>query len=423
MEQGVVRIISESARGYSTGTGFIVNGTGLMATNQHVVEGGRSFTVLISGSRSSIQAELLWADAGLDLALLRARGLGGRPVTLSRAPLEKGAEVFALGFPGLADEKGNAVDATVTNGVVGRLFRGSWESSQLEIIQHSAPINPGNSGGPLFDACGAVVGINTQGSGSGRITRDDQGIVIDVMAGVGIYFASRVSELIAVLESRGDTFSGGDTVCTEEPRADVEARRQAEAAHQQAEEAEQLVAEVQQQVQDTSRRIAGHLEALGRQFWMAFAFMALGIVAALGLALRKPRERILRIIGDYGRQVSRIYPARRPRGLKRGIALSGFTPDGQPLRVRLGARRFGRQGYGLAIGRSSALADAVLSDDRISRRHLRISWSGSEFEVEDLNSSNGTVVNGQLLKPFQRCALGAGDTVRIGGLELLVSMT
>ena len=111
MELGVVRVIAHSSRGYSIGTGFIVNGTGLVATNQHVVEGGRSFTVLISGSRSPAEAELLWADEGLDLALLRAPGLGGSPVTLSRAPLQKGSEVFALGFPGLADEKGNAVAA------------------------------------------------------------------------------------------------------------------------------------------------------------------------------------------------------------------------------------------------------------------------------------------------------------------------
>ena len=429
IEQSVVRIVTQSSRGHGTGTGFIVNGTGLVATNAHVVDGGHAFTVLISGSRSPTQAELLWADDDLDLALLQARGLRGSPVTLSRAPVEKGEEVFALGFPGLADKKGNAVDATVTKGVVGRLLRGSWGSSQLEIIQHSAPINPGNSGGPLFDACGAVVGVNTQGSGSGRIARDDQGRVIDVVAGVGIYFASRVSELIAILENRGKTFSARDTVCTEESKADEEARRQAGAAqrhaaeaHQQAEEAQQQAEEAQQRVQDTSRRLAEALHEFDRQFWMASAFMALGIVAALALALRKPRERILRIMGDYGRQVSRIYPARRPRGLKRGIALSGFTPGGQPLRVRLGARRFARQGYGLTIGRAPALVDAALPDGRISRRHLRIRWSGSKFEIEDLNSSNGTVVNGQPLKPFQRYALGAGDMVRIGGLELMVSM-
>ena len=418
MELGVVRVIAHSARGYGTGTGFIVNGTGLVGTNQHVVEGGRSFRVLISGSRSPAEAELLWSDEGLDLALLRAPGLGGSPVTLSRAPLEKGSEVFALGFPGLADKKGNAVDATLTKGVVGRLFRGSWNSSQLDLIQHSAPINPGNSGGPLFDACGAVAGVNTQGSGSGRIMRDAQGGIVDIMAGVGIYLASRASELIAVLESRGEAFSASDTTCAAEAEGDEEARRQAGAAQQQAEEAQQEI----EGTQGTSRRLTDALRELGRRFWMVSALMALGILAALALALRKPRERILRIVSDYGERISRVYPGQRPRGLERGIAFSGFTLGGKPLRVRLGAKRFARQGYGLAIGRSPALVDAPLPDDRVSRRHLRIRWTGDGFEVEDLNSSNGTAVNGELLEPFRPRPLGAGDTVRVGSLELMVSM-
>ena len=436
MELGVVRVIAHSARGHGTGTGFIVNGTGLVATNQHVVEGGRSFRVLISGSRSPAEAELLWSDEGLDLALLRAPGLGGSPVTLSRAPLEKGSEVFALGFPGLADKKGNAVDATLTKGVVGRLFRGSWNSSQLDLILHSAPINPGNSGGPLFDACGAVAGVNTQGSGSGRIMRDAQGGIVDIMAGVGIYLASRASELIAVLESRGEAFSASDTTCAAEAEGDEEARRQAGAAQQQAGaaqqqageaqqqagEAQQQAEEAQQEIQGTSRRLTDALRELGRRFWMVSALMALGILAALALALRKPRERILRIASDYGERISRVYPGQRPRGLERGIAFSGFTPGGKPLRVRLGARRFARQGYGLAIGRSPALVDAPLPDDRVSRRHLRIRWTGDAFEVEDLNSSNGTAVNGELLEPFRPRPLGAGDTVRVGSLELMVSM-
>ncbi len=427
MERGVVRVIAESRGGLGTGSGFVVNGAGLVATNRHVVEGGRSFAVLLSGSRSPVAAELLWSDEGLDLALLRAPGLGGSPAALSRAPLEKGAEVFALGFPGLADgDEEPAADATVTRGVVGRLFRGSWgsESTQLDIVQHSALINPGNSGGPLFDACGAVVGINTQGKGSGRIVRDARGRVVDVMAGVGVYLASGAGELIAVLEHRGEDFSARDAACAAAAEADPEARRQAEAAREQADAAQEQAGAARaraEEARDASRRLSGALDRLDRRFWTVSAFLALGTAAAVALALRGPRERILRVAGEYGGRLSRMYPARRPRGLKRGIALSGFARDGRPLRVRLGARRFARQGYGLAIGRHPALADAALPDDRVSRRHLRIRWTGGGFEIEDLNSSAGTAVNGRPLEPFRPRPLGAGDTVRLGGLELLVS--
>lgn len=399
MEQGVVRIVAESHEGYGTGSGFIVNGTGLVATNQHVVEDGLKFRVLISGSREPVEAELLWADGGLDLALLRAPGLGGNPVPLSRVIPEKGAEVFALGFPGLADENGDAVDATVTKGVIGRLFQGSWGDEQLGIVQHSAPINPGNSGGPLFDACGAVVGVNTQGKGSGRIVRDDQGRVIDLMAGVGIYLASQSGELITVLESRDEPFSGSDSPCAVE----------ADSA-------------TQQQVEDISRDLTDAMEELGYRFWMVSVFLAIGIAAALALGLRRPRERILRGLSEYGGHLSQLMPARSDRGSRQGIAFSGFTIDGKPLRIRFSGRRFGRQGLGLVMGRHPALVDSVLPDERVSRRHVRVRWNGEGFEVEDLNSSGGTAVNGHHLEPFHPVAVSAGGVIDVGGLLLTISM-
>ena len=164
------------------------------------------------------------------------------------------------------------------------------------------------------------------------------------------------------------------------------------------------------------------MKRLGQQYWAVSAFLALAVLVALVLAMRKPRERILRVMGEYGEKLSRVNPVQRSRGPSQGIALSGFTSGGEPLRVRLGARKFADQGYGLTVGRYPALVDAVLSDDRVSRRHLRIVSTGQGFEVEDLNSSNGTVLNGRLLEPFKRHPLSAGDVVRVGGIELMVSL-
>ena len=325
----------------------------------------------------------MWKDPGLDLALLRARNLGGRPVRLSSATIGKGDKVFALGFPGLADRLGAAVDPTHTEGVIGRLFRSPWSRTsrgpQLEIIQHSAQINPGNSGGPLFDSCGSVVGVNTQGSSAGRIVRDAQGRVRQVMAGTGVFFASRITELIAELKKRRLDFAGSDSACVPV------------------------------------------LHQLRRQIWMVSAALALGILVAVVLVLRKPRERILSAMGDYGEKLSMMVPVLGAPEKRRGIAISGFSSDGKPLSVKLPGRRFSNQDYGLTIGRHPPLVDAVLRDGRVSRRHLRILRTGEGFEVEDLNSSNGTVVNEQRLEPFQRLRLEAGDRILIGGLELLVS--
>ena len=421
IEQGVVRVIATGDDSVGTGTGFIINDTGLVATNHHVVDGGIRFEVFVSGSTTTIEAQVSWRSADLDLALLRAPGLGGEPLALSTAPLDPGDEIWALGFPGLADRLGDGSQFTVTDGVIGRLLRGGWSASPLEIIQHSAEINPGNSGGPLVDACGAVIGVNTQGSGAGRIVRDAQGNVIDVMAGVGIYFASQITELINVLRAEGEHFTPSDAVCVPEPI------RRAEEAQQQAQQAlegqERIQSETRQRLEEAARHLTEALRGRDRRFWTVSAIMMLGILIALVFALRKPRERIREIVGQAGDRLSQVYVAQRNRRrLKRGIVISGFTLDGQPLKVHFPGRRFADQGYGLTIGRYPGLVDAVLADAHISRRHLRFRWGSKGFEVEDLNSSNGTIVNGERLEPFRHRALGAGDVVRIGRLELLVSM-
>lgn len=384
-ESSVVRIISRTASSTGTGTGFIVNNTGLVATNHHVIAGARRITVLAASSSAEVKAELLWSDRNLDLALVRARGLAGRPVRLSSAKLEKGAEVVALGFPGLADRLGKAVDATLTKGVIGRLFEGDWGRSRqpFGIVQHSAPINPGNSGGPLFDVCGSVVGVNTQGSGAGRIIRDRRGRVRNVMAGTGVFFASRITALTAVLKKRGEPFTPSDAVCVA-----------------------------------PTERTQGALESLVQRFWVVSALLLLGVAAAVILALRRPQ--ILQVVGDYGRQLSAIVGLSPGSG--RGIAISGFASDGKPLSAKLSGRQFAQQGSGLVLGRHPALVDAVLADAQISRRHLRVRRTGDGFEVEDLNSSSGTAVNGQELEPFRPHTVSAGDRIRIGGIELLVSM-
>ena len=421
IEHGVVRVITTVDGGVGTGTGFIINDTGLVATNHHVVDGGIRFEAYVSGSSTMVEAQVLWRSADLDLALLRAPGIGGEPLVLSTATLNPGDEAWALGFPGLADRMGDAQRFTVTDGVIGRLLRGEWSSSQLEIIQHSAEINPGNSGGPLVDGCGAVIGVNTQGSGAGRIVRDAQGVVIDVMAGVGIYFASRIAELINVLRTEGEHFTSSDAACV------PEAVRQAEEARQQAQQAlegqERIQSETRQRLEEATRRLSEALQGRDRRFWTVSAIMMLGILIALVFALRKPRERIREIVGQAGDRLSQVYVAQRARRrLKRGVVISGFTLDGQPLKVHFRGRRFAEQGYGLTIGRYPGLVDAVLADAHISRRHLRIRWSSKGFEVEDLNSANGTIVNGERLEPFRHRTLGAGDVVQIGRLELLVSM-
>ena len=409
-ENGVVRVYAFFDDGYARGSGFIINDAGLVGTNHHVIEGARSFQVRLSGTTNMVDAELLWEDEGLDLALLRADRLAGKPLVLSSVKPKTLDKIYAVGFPGIADIEGDARHASGTAGVVSRVMSARWvPSTELELIQHDVQINRGNSGGPLLDDCGRVVGVNTAKR-------------LEVEQGDVVHFSSRITELFPELERRREPFSRSDDVCV------PESERQAEEAQQQAQQAlegqERIESETRRRIEEATQRLTEALRGRDRRFWTVTAILIVGIAIALVFALRKqPRERIREFVGQAGERLSQVYVAQRNRRrVKRGIVISGFTLDGQPLKVHFAGRRFADQGYGLTIGRYPGLVDAVLADAHISRRHLRIRGGGKGFEVEDLNSSNGTIVNGERLEPFRRRALGAGDVLRIGRLELLVSM-
>ncbi len=142
----------------SLGSGFIVDKTGYILTNRHVVEGADEITVSIG--RKDFRAKLVGRDARTDVALLKidppsealtVLNLGDSDLT------EPGEWVMAIGNPfGLG---GNSV----TVGVVSYKGRNMQLQSGtgVDMIQTDASINPGNSGGPLLNTRGEVIGINT----------------------------------------------------------------------------------------------------------------------------------------------------------------------------------------------------------------------------------------------------------------------
>jgi putative serine protease PepD len=164
----------------SQGSGVILDPSGLIVTNNHVIEAGGSVSVVTSDGRE-VPAEVLEADPRQDLAILRPQGAVPQGAELAEEPdggLRQGDRVFAIGSPfGLAD--------TVTAGVVSAVGRTNREG--VPMIQIDAPINPGNSGGALFDLRGRLVGIPTS-------------IIGPIPGNVGIGFAvpaSRVRELVS----------------------------------------------------------------------------------------------------------------------------------------------------------------------------------------------------------------------------------
>ncbi len=138
-----------------TGTGFLVDATGLIITNQHVVEGAERITVKLADGRG-FRARLVGADPDTDIALLKIEA----PVPLPHVrmgdsdALRVGDWVCAIGNP-------FAYEHTVTVGVVSFVGRKLFDQSLDQFIQTDAAISFGNSGGPLLNTAGEVVAINS----------------------------------------------------------------------------------------------------------------------------------------------------------------------------------------------------------------------------------------------------------------------
>jgi serine protease Do len=141
----------------SLGSGVIVDGKGLIVTNNHVILGGSDIRIVLA-DRREFEAKLLVADERTDLAILKIEpGEEELPslVMGDSDNLEVGDLVLAIGNP-------FGVGQTVTSGIVSALARTQVGITDYQFfIQTDAAINPGNSGGALIDLQGNLIGINT----------------------------------------------------------------------------------------------------------------------------------------------------------------------------------------------------------------------------------------------------------------------
>jgi pSer/pThr/pTyr-binding forkhead associated (FHA) protein len=104
-----------------------------------------------------------------------------------------------------------------------------------------------------------------------------------------------------------------------------------------------------------------------------------------------------------------------------GWVLEGSDGDGRPVRLTFGDTELAKAYLGLAVGRHPSLCERVIADPTVSRRHVRIGLANGRPFVEDLNSLNGTVVDGQEIRCFQPVPLAAGQKLSLGRVTLTVS--
>lgn len=147
----------EPRQARSLGSGFVIDKSGIVITNNHVVEGADEITVSFP-DRSDYTAEVIGRDALSDLAVLKINHENGDDFPAVEWGNDEASRigdwVIAIGNP-----FGQA--GTVTAGIISARNRSIGNQNDVEFIQTDASINRGNSGGPLFNMDGEVVGVNT----------------------------------------------------------------------------------------------------------------------------------------------------------------------------------------------------------------------------------------------------------------------
>jgi serine protease Do len=148
-------------RGYSMGSGVVVDKAGYILTNNHVVDKASKVQVKFNGDPTEYEAKIIGTDSATDIAVIKVEKKSVVPAKIGNSDgVQVGDWAVAIGSP-------FGFQATVTAGIISAKSRevpGSQDPNNQgfqHFIQTDAAINPGNSGGPLLNIAGEVIGINT----------------------------------------------------------------------------------------------------------------------------------------------------------------------------------------------------------------------------------------------------------------------
>ena len=192
----VVQIKVETSEGQATGSGFVVDETGVIVTNNHVVSDAQGDIDLTFSDGRTTTARVLGTSASYDLAVLRIDGKNLPALSLGNSDsVVVGDEVLAIGSP-------LGLSGTVTSGIVSAKNRpvtagsaqGSGDAAYINAIQTDAAINPGNSGGPLVNLQGEVIGVNS------AIATVSGGVLSGESGNIGVGFAIPINQVRRTVE-------------------------------------------------------------------------------------------------------------------------------------------------------------------------------------------------------------------------------
>ncbi len=368
--------------------------------------------------------------------------------------------VYTVGYPGVSDTLMGSNDprqqeevskqATVTRGVVGRILNAPLGGKVRPIIQHDASFNQGNSGGPLFDACNRIVGVNTFIALSNfQVVKDDKGNPIAQGASpYGTFISPHIGNLVeavrTVPELRGISLRLSGEACTEGGSSETSplvlvfsgvALLVGLAGVGLAVFRRREVVRVVESYSAWVNRKGVQPGAKRTDSVRVAVPPAKPARAPARAAAPLPARRAAPMRNDEATEVpgrpspvaddaTEVPGAASAAAMPTAWTLTGTTAKGDAVALSLSPeeleRAAGESEHGLVIGRSTSMADRVIDDASVSRRHARIGKGDGGLTIEDLNSAYGTMVNGVKLAPFQPTLVNRGDVVRLGELDLTV---
>ncbi len=457
-EKTTYRILSIDEKSVSSGSGFLINNDGYVVTNNHVIESAKDVFIIqkIGETIKVWKARIHAVDSSLDLAVLNAQGIIGTPVVFANKHPQKAEQVFAVGFPGQADDNDERslffqalkksgfrdfpadpayngyVSASVKTGSIESVRERKWGSrgDTAWVITHNAPITGGNSGGPLFTLDGRFVGVNTQGRGEGK--SEDGVLVGNILRQSSLY-----NELESFLDRLG----------IEHVKSSDHSSEQAASPPTIAPSELILPAANQEAVEKPAEENVIMKYLMNGRFLLVVggcvAILALGLFVILNrrgggtpvnstpapssASVASENQRVAMHAGTdndrlpFGRSQpsAEIVPLRSrhqvPMQVRTRFHLTSAKDS--PLQVRIEIPESGAK-RGFILGRSSS-ADYQIKHSSISREHARISTSPQGLYITDVGSSNGTFHNNQKVNPKTGMLLSSGDLIQLGDIKLL----
>ena len=484
--ESIVRVRAhDGSRLAAEGSGFVVDEAGYVLTNAHLLAGSERLTVVSLKTGAEIVARQVFAKREMNLALLRVQGLGLPALNLSEQGAAVGRAVRTLGF-GMGDSVRISQGTIGTyhtlpgekagDPVVHLLHHNAVVTSKafgMPVFNECGDVVGINT--PDLERGRWPFRKNAEPRGTVFALRSND--IIAALTGRGIAYTvveeacssaieraeqarKAATDSVKAAQARADSVKRAmaDSVQAAEKRVRVEraARLKAERAKARADSVKRAVADSlkaeKARADSVNRARADSIKAAAansvktareqakakadslavveertaqRSQWVIAISAALLLIALLGwlISSRRKKARLQRAESRLSEAEQEAVAARRAAAQPApfGCVLEGRDHADKPFALRLSALALGDQS-GAILGRSPDKADFVIDHESISRAHVRLTVSGGDLYAEDLNTLNGTRINGHALDPGEPMVLQSNDQLELGPVVFQVRL-